>query len=411
MTEDKTNLKTVADKNSPCHVGSLIKAYSEDALFVNQPRLTDLIPLSRWAYLTMFLVGVISICLLQLGYQHAGQWGAAIPHELFALSGTGTLASWVNSVMLLMLCAGCIEVYLLRRFKADDYKGRYKLWLWMAFFSVGLSFDAATGAHRILQPLVDRMGAGGDWSRAAVWWMIAVSLMSTYLGVRLFFELSRSPGSFTLLVLAAIGYGSTLSSRLPFVFGESGLTTVSGQSISLLSANFMVLMMTWIYARRVYLTAQGGRRAALASLAAEGCDGVESVPDGTLTDQESAASEDVNVDEPWVDEPWDDYDEEDEEVAVVAQNDQDVTDEYEEDVVDEYTEGMSLNADQAGQHEVDSMSQSGYDDPSAGTGFDEDAFWSGYDLTKMSRKQLRKMRKKLNRLKRQSAQQSDTRAA
>ena len=61
MTEEKTNLKAVADKNIPRHVGSLIKAYSEDALYVNQPRLTDLIPLSRWAYMAMFLVGVISI--------------------------------------------------------------------------------------------------------------------------------------------------------------------------------------------------------------------------------------------------------------------------------------------------------------------------------------------------------------
>jgi len=64
MTEEKTNPNTVADTNSTRHVGSLIKAYSEDALFVNQPRLTDLIPLSRWAYLAMFLVGIISIYLL-----------------------------------------------------------------------------------------------------------------------------------------------------------------------------------------------------------------------------------------------------------------------------------------------------------------------------------------------------------
>ena len=47
-----------------------------------------------------------------------------------------------------------------------------------------------------------------------------------------------------------------------------------------------------------------------------------------------------------------------------------------------------------------------------GDDFDEDAFWSGYDLTKMSRKQLRKMRKKLARLKRQhTAGHSTSRAA
>jgi hypothetical protein len=46
-----------------------------------------------------------------------------------------------------------------------------------------------------------------------------------------------------------------------------------------------------------------------------------------------------------------------------------------------------------------------------GDDFDEDAFWSGYDLTKMSRKQLHKMRKKMARLKRQHAGRSNSRAA
>jgi hypothetical protein len=46
-----------------------------------------------------------------------------------------------------------------------------------------------------------------------------------------------------------------------------------------------------------------------------------------------------------------------------------------------------------------------------GDDYDEDAFWSGYDLTKMSRKQLRKMRKKLARLKRQHTGRSNSRAA
>ena len=36
--------------------------------------------------------------------------------------------------------------------------------------------------------------------------------------------------------------------------------------------------------------------------------------------------------------------------------------------------------------------------------FDEEAFWEQYDLTKMSRKQLKTMRKKLNRLKRKHAE-------
>ena len=102
MTAEKTK-KRVARKK-PIYVRSApnVRVYSEQALLVNQPRLTDLIPLSRWAYVAMFLVGVGVIYLLQLGALQASMESSSLPLELFVLHGPGTLASWVSSVLLLL---------------------------------------------------------------------------------------------------------------------------------------------------------------------------------------------------------------------------------------------------------------------------------------------------------------------
>lgn len=470
MTAEKTKKRIASEQ--PIHVGSSSNArvYSEQALLRNQPRLTDLIPLSRWAYVALLLVGVGVIHLLQLGARQASIESNALPQELFALNGPGTLTSWVSSVLLLMLCVGSIQVYLIRRFKADDYKGRYKIWLWVAAIAAVLSFDQATGAHRLLQGVVDRFATAAPWNQASLWWMMIVGVVASYVGIRLFFELSSNLGSFVLFVLTAMGYGAVVCSRWESMLGASYLTSAEGQSVSLLGANLLMTTVVWIYARTVYLSAQGGRQAAMISSAHDYEFGVDAknieavamvVTDESVMDKDEDDFEEQYIaDDDELDaevEDWDDFEEVDEEVDEEAEyesysleEDEEVEEvqgeyeEYEEQSHDEYEDALEQEM-QAEYAESLSMASGAEIDPSdyadageyadaleavaraskitpafassvqgvaEGEDFDEDAFWSGYDLTKMSRKQLRKMRKKLTRLKRQhTAGHSTSRAA
>jgi len=473
MTAEKTRKRIASEQ--PIHVGSSTNArmYSEQALLRNQPRLTDLIPLSRWAYVALLLVGVGVINLLQLGARQASIESNALPQELFALNGPGTLASWVSSVLLLMLCVGSIQVYLIRRFKADDYKGRYKIWLWVAAIAAALSFEQATGAHRLLQGVVDRFAIAAPWNQASLWWMMIVSVVASYVGIRLFFELSSNLGSFVLFVLTAMGYGAVVCSRWESMLGESYLTSAEGQSVSLLGANLLMTTVVWIYARSVYLSAQGGRQAAMISSAHDYEFGVDAknieavamvaADESVMVRDEDGFEEIYTAGDDELDaevEDWDDFEEvdaaveyeadsleEDEEVEEVEEV-QDEYEEYEEhqeeqshveyedaleqEMQAEYAESLSMASAaeidpgdyaDAGEY-ADALEAatraskiipafaSSVQGVTEGDGFDEDAFWSGYDLTKMSRKQLRKMRKKLARLKRQhTAGHSTSRAA
>lgn len=476
MTVEKNKKRTVHRKSIHARSATHVRMYSEQALLTNQPRLTDLIPLSRWAYVAMLLVGVGIIYLLQLGAMQASKEPSALPLELFALKGPGTLASWVCSVLLLLLCVGSIQVYLIRRFKADDYKGRYKIWLWIAVIAAVLSFDQATGAHRLLQSVLDRLATVAPWNQASLWWMMIVSIVATYVGIRLFFELSSNMGSFALFLITAIGYGIVVCSRLEAVLGASYLTSDEGQSTSLLGANVLMTTLVWIYARTVYLSAQGGRQAAMISSAHDhetgaavrniaGADMATVEEDTVVKGDDDIQEQDIARDEE-LDaeaEDWDDFDEVDETVEDIVEfeeyesdalqedegieelqdeytesEEQEEENEYEgyEDALEQemqadYTESLAMNSDcqidpddyaDAGEYadaleaaaresEVTPAFASSVQGVAEGDEFDEDAFWSGYDLTKMSRKQLRKMRKKLARVKRQHAGRSNSRAA
>ena len=89
-----------------------VREYFDRAMLENQPRLTDLIPKSIWAYLAMFLLGGISIYACQQAFIYTQALDTAeFPKHLFDVTGTGNIANWCMSVMLLLLSVGACLLY------------------------------------------------------------------------------------------------------------------------------------------------------------------------------------------------------------------------------------------------------------------------------------------------------------
>ena len=429
-----------------------VRAYFDRAMLENQPRLTDLIPKSLWAYLAMLLLGVISIYLCQQAHIHTRTLESAeFPKHLFEIAGPGNLASWSMSVMLLILSLGAVFVYLLRRHKADDYKGRYRLWLYLAAFSGFLSFEVATGGHQILSVPLAQFEMSSPWNEASTWWMMMVSLGVMYFSILLLIEFKSRPAMLMILAVAMMVMIAAGCSRMGSLIGESALTTDVAKSSLAMSATLIVSLMTWLNARKVYLNAQQGR--VNVSQLAQSNQAVvnQVVPEITGTEdrqQESAVELGAEWDD-WDDlgddelveteEEYDEYAEEDfdelddepdaiDEEVVCEETEQDYEEDelyqdesevaeqlqQEEEVI--YTsyahqENGSIQSNESTVYEtpVDDSTQNTLlippkEDKVEHEPFDEEAFWEQYDLTKMSRKQLKTMRKKLNRLKRKHAE-------
>ncbi len=443
------------------------REYFDRAMLENQPRLTDLIPKSRWAYFAMLLLGVICIYSCQQAFLHTRVLvGTDFPTHLFDINGAGNVASWSLSVMLLLLSVGAIMIYLLRRHKTDDYKGRYRLWLHLAMIAAVLSFEVATDMHQILMVPLAQMEFPAPWSDASIWWLALVSLMSAHMAIRLLIEFKSRPGMLTLLSVLAVVLIAAGCSRMGSVIGESALTTEVAQSSLLMSATLLATWMTWLNARKVYLTAQAGTKSGHPQAV------VRERNEQPVDHQVAEAREEVEQSYDEQDADWDDWDEldnefEQQELAEVAEDyeeyaeedlnefdEQEAVDdeyeilEYEEEVEEPEVEEPEVEYEEAEEQqyeeeqateeeETEEVIYSAYaadpEETQEPTGvttaepsedesqqksllippkdemveyepFDEDAFWEQYDLTKMSRKQLKTMRKKLNRLKRKHAE-------
>lgn len=230
---------------------SIVGRYHDKALRENQPRLTDLIPRSMWAYLSMILLGVMSVYGIHRGYSWAQQSEIA-PAGLFDLLKPGSISAWFMSFLLLMISAASAQLYLLRRHRMDDYRGNYRCWLWIGIVTILLSIDAATGAHRMISMMIDPLEIDGVWSNASTWWVCILSLVCGYQMVRVLIETRYRP----LICLTSAAGLTALIAAAVITVGLWPQATIESKALLIHGGLFAYMMTTWFFARRIYLDAQ-----------------------------------------------------------------------------------------------------------------------------------------------------------
>jgi hypothetical protein len=236
------------------------RTYADEALKENQLRLCDLIPKAWWTILLFLLVPCGMLFGIAQGYLHFHQQEDIVA-ATFALNGSGNLASWFASLLLLLAGVGSLQVYLLRRHKLDDYRGRYKVWLVVAGWCAIASLDASSGLHRLLELAARRMPTAGIFSSADGWWLLIAAVLSGILGLRLVVEMRRTIPSLVFMSLALIGYGSLLAQQLGWVVFPATIDTSLLSAMILLGSHVAVSMSIWMYARYCFFSAQRfGRR-------------------------------------------------------------------------------------------------------------------------------------------------------
>ena len=230
---------------------SVVGRYHEKALRRNQPRLTDLIPRSLWAYLSILLLGIISVYGIHRGYRWAENAELA-PAGLFELLAPGSISAWFMSFLLLLIAAASVQLYLLRRHRMDDYRGNYRCWLWIGIVAILLSIDAATGAHRMISMVIEPMEIDGVWSNASAWWVAVLSLICGYQMIRVLIETRYRP---LICLTSACGLTALIAAAV-ITMGLWPQANLAAKALLIHSGLLAYVMATWFFARRIYLDAQ-----------------------------------------------------------------------------------------------------------------------------------------------------------
>ncbi|HEX5103691.1 MAG TPA: hypothetical protein VFV87_07780, partial [Pirellulaceae bacterium] len=177
-----------------------VRAYSSAVLADRQPKVTDFVPVRPFAAIILVLLGLTGVAAIETIHIYLQTLASGPPPELLAaldVSRTGSLAAWFSSLLLALGAVGALVIFGVRAHRVDDYRGRYRIWLWTAAALGWASLDATTQMHGALGFGVSVFALqqlGGPSAAAAVTmgWLAVYALLLGTLAIRVAIEICPS---------------------------------------------------------------------------------------------------------------------------------------------------------------------------------------------------------------------------
>lgn len=235
-------------------------AYASRAQRRHQNKTTDLLPKRRIPIAITVVLLAVSIGALNLLASLQISWSELLgSSNALSLSGAGTLSGWFSSFLLILSGLASLQIYALRQHRNDDYRGTYRVWLWMAAIFVLASVNSVVNFGQFFTALTGSlMEVSATSPHRMFWWVLAAKLLAlTGLVVRGIFEVRASKGALVMVVLVWLAYAGSIVIQVPPAKEAivSNYETVHGNC--LLVGTALSLMFVLVYARYVYLSANG----------------------------------------------------------------------------------------------------------------------------------------------------------
>jgi hypothetical protein len=234
-----------------------------DALFLKQQRQpTDLVP-SRPITLGLLSIGALAIVTaLEMVYARmfaaaAGQTPAWPRLALFDLNSPGNLASWFSALLLLAAAAAAMVVYSVRRYRADDYVGRYRIWVWGAACCFLAATDVSTGLHQAFQEMMIALTGARLWGDGSLWWTVPWFFLFGAVGLRMLLDILPCRLATTGIVLAAICYSVAAAGVFIWIPTSDATRQALLREGGLMVGHVLLLLGIVLQARYVILDAKG----------------------------------------------------------------------------------------------------------------------------------------------------------
>ncbi len=243
-----------------------LRAYGDQVLAERQPRISDLIPqrplVIAIAVLTM-LTGAAAIETLFICCETSPLIGKAvtalaIDREQLApinLAARGNFATWFSSLLLAGGATLSLIIFAIRCHREDDYRGRYRVWLWTCAALLWASLDAASGIHALVGGAIAWLSGAKDL--AVIGWLALYLLVFGALTVRLAVETWHSVESFAALAVAAVLYLVAGMTAVGWLTLPGYLLATVLETSLVMVAHVTLQTGLLLYARHVHLDAQG----------------------------------------------------------------------------------------------------------------------------------------------------------
>ncbi len=236
------------------------RSYSEAVHSPRQRRVIDLIPTRCWTLLVLTLLAVAASAGLLALHLHLalGNGPITLQHApALDLTARGNVAQWLSSVLLLAAAGLGIVIYLIRRHRVDDYRGRYRMWYWMVPVLVLASLDQVVPLLATAETVLVVLTGIADPVRAQWGWNAALVLLAVAVTLRLAAEMVRSRLAVIVLTAAVACRVAAYLVQRDWLLHASGVFLVLYQVGAVLLSNILLLLSLGVYARYVYRDAHG----------------------------------------------------------------------------------------------------------------------------------------------------------
>lgn len=231
-----------------------------DASFMDDSlRVTDLIPrrLAHFALLLALGLGVIGGLELLHAWmpklvRYAGHGATS-----FDLHASNSLAAWFSSTLLNLSGLVAMLVFSVRRFRTDDYGGRYRIWVWAAVCCFLASIDVTASFHDAFKETLCRMSGTRILGDGSLWWVVAWLFLLGGVGLRLLVDMSECRLSTAILAAGFAACLFSIAARFGLPVGLNGNGRVMLVEGVHLTGILFVLIALGLHARHVILDAEG----------------------------------------------------------------------------------------------------------------------------------------------------------
>ncbi|MBX9791614.1 MAG: hypothetical protein K2Y37_22055 [Pirellulales bacterium] len=237
------------------------RRYGDPSFADGHLRVTDLVPRGYAALSLWFVAGALAIAGIETLYYFMPRLAADGHVPAFDLAGHGHLANWLASAVLLVSSLASLLIYSIRRHKADDYHGRYRIWLWAAAVWLVMSIDETAGLHHGFQGLMVGLTGTRIAADGALWWMLPYGLVLLAIGGRLLFEIRACRTAVAFYALAGLMLGAAVAVHLdsiPYPLPAEYLVMLE-EGLEL-AGDWCLLVSLALFARFTILEAEGGLR-------------------------------------------------------------------------------------------------------------------------------------------------------
>lgn len=234
--------------------------YGEAGFRGGQPRVSELIPRSYLAMGLLFFGGLAVIAGLEAIYFYMPRLAAGTSDgsiAAFDLDGEGSLAVWFSSLLLGLAALVGLLIYSIRRFKADDYHGRYRVWLWASLIWFVMSVDEAASLHEGFKELMTQTSGTRILGDGSIWWVLAYGLVWLALGTRLCFQLTACRGAMFCFFCAAACFAGAVATQLEWLLPQNGARGIMVEEGLEMAGDLLLLLSTLLFARFAILESRG----------------------------------------------------------------------------------------------------------------------------------------------------------